>query len=80
MGDLKVFYNARFIDVLLAFKAEPFRYVMVLPVGRDKVYRKGLLCEIKRCFAMRDFKMYFCVKIIISKLASIFGFFSLTIF
>ena len=61
MGDLKVFHNARFIDVLLAFKAEAFRYVMVLPVGRDKVYRKGLLCEIKRCFAMLDtfFRLFF---------------------
>ena len=74
----------------LVCKGEPFRSVtksvvwpfgrlVVWPFGRDRVYRKGLLYEIKRCFAVRDLKVYFWVKIIIAKFKSL-GFFSLTIF
>ena len=55
----------------------PFGRLVVWWFGRDRVYRKGLSCEIKRCFAMRDFKVYFWVKVIFN---SIFMLFPMSIF
>ena len=40
----------------------PYKY-KITPSHILYIYRKGLLYEIKRCFAMRDFMVYFWVKI-----------------